>query len=60
MTKIIKFATKSTATRTAPAKPAGHGVVVNLSDWRKRAHPLRTSSGVFFVTNVIGTPGDAA
>lgn len=34
--------------------------VLSMAEWRAQAHPLRTATGVFFVTNPWGTSGDAA
>jgi hypothetical protein len=59
MTNIIRFKTKPLPGRELPGAQALNNVI-SLADHRKRPHPVRTPNGVFFVTNVWGTPGDAA
>lgn len=34
--------------------------IVSLADWKKTSRATRTSFGVFFMTSVLCTPGDAA
>ena len=34
--------------------------IVSLDTWRNRARVRRTSSGVFFMTRTLCSPGDAA
>ncbi|SEJ82464.1 hypothetical protein SAMN05444007_107246 [Cribrihabitans marinus] len=59
MTSILTF-TPGTQTRRAPAPRAMTQNVVSMDDWRNAPHPIRTPHGVFFVTNVWGSSGDAA
>ncbi|MGH1367876.1 MAG: hypothetical protein ACRBCL_04610 [Maritimibacter sp.] len=34
--------------------------IVSLAQWASRPHPHRTPNGVFFMTQVLSTPGDVA
>lgn len=59
MTNIITFTAKSEKTRVI-APSARTGSVISIDDWRAKPHPIRTATGVFFVTNMWGNSGDAA
>lgn len=50
----------SPACRLAKARTATRNNVVSLRAWKKKGQPLRTSRGVFFISNVLCTPGDLA
>lgn len=59
MSNVITF-TRKPRTRRDPSRDPAETSVVSLEDWRRVPHPIRTPSGVFFVTNVWGSRGDAA
>ncbi|WP_425044535.1 hypothetical protein [Primorskyibacter sp. S87] len=59
MNNIIAFKNQN-ATRNVVAKTDQADNVISLDDWRSGSHPVRTCNGVFFVSNVWGTSGDAA
>jgi hypothetical protein len=59
MTCIIEFTAPPRDRRTA-VSTARTDNVVSMADWRSAPHPVRTPTGVFFITNVWGSSGDAA
>ncbi|SDC76123.1 hypothetical protein [Ruegeria marina] len=59
------MATIITFRRPDTQRPAGESQgrsdnVLSMADWRAQAHPVRTATGVFFVTSPWGSSGDAA
>jgi len=56
---ILSF-TASREIHPAAKSRAYRDNIVSLDKWRNRARPHRTSTGVFFMTNVLCTPGAAA
>ncbi|MCI2399243.1 hypothetical protein [Aliiroseovarius subalbicans] len=56
---ILAF-TGPLSTRAASVSEAVRDNVVSMNSWKKAARPRRTPQGVFFISNVLCTSGDAA
>ncbi|MEX0348423.1 MAG: hypothetical protein AB3N15_03290 [Paracoccaceae bacterium] len=59
MTNVIALTVTASKTSKTP-QPRQSDNIVSFEDWRARPHPIRTASGVFFVSNMWGHSGDAA
>ena len=59
MNNVISFK-KCTSSRNCAIIKRFSNNVVSLTDWKKRPQALRTPNGVFFITSVLGCPGNAA
>lgn len=57
--KIIAFPV-SRAAKAARDLPRKAASIVSLDHWKDEPRPRRTPNGVFFITNVLTTPGDFA
>lgn len=58
-TNIVAFTANSVSRRHAAiAGPRDN--IVSIDAWKRIARPRRTSAGVFFMTRVLCTAGDAA
>lgn len=59
MTNIITFRNTGKKTKNTGNKALVDNVV-SLAEWRSAERPVRTPSGVFFLTSTLTSPGDAA
>ena len=59
MNNVIAFLKRNSRSRNARPGTFRNNVL-DLTEWRKAPHPIRTPNGVFFVSNVLVTPGDSA
>jgi hypothetical protein len=60
MTSNIITFTRQASSRLRNPAPTPQDNVISIEAWTRQAHPHRTPAGVFFMTRVLRSSGDAA